>query len=270
MHQWAKWYHEQGWQVLPVHYPVDGHCSCPLGKNCESPAKHPAVTEWQNKAATGLDVDLWWIDHPQLNIGIHCANLFVVDLDGPLGIGAFKELRSKHNTEAPMTPTARTGSGGFHLYFKGVEGARNRVGVVPGVDIRAKGGQVIAPPSENMKGIYEWVSGRARWHVPLAEAPAWLAALTLPQRKYDAPSPQEPWAIDEKAIAPIEQPGRNNALAKICGKLFRARSGCGTLPFASVLPQVEKDLMRINNNKCRPPLPSREVAKIAWSISRKG
>ena len=122
-----------------------------------------------------------------------------------------------------------------------------------------------------MKGAYEWVAGREPWNVPLAEPPVWLTTLALPKsHNYERQSPREPWGIDEEAIGPIAAPGRNNALTKVCGLLFRARSGCGSLSYSSVLPQVKKDLLRINTTKCRPPLSTREVEKIAWSISRKG
>ena len=39
--------HALGLVVLPMHYPVDGHCSCRGAWTCGSPAKHPAIS-WKS------------------------------------------------------------------------------------------------------------------------------------------------------------------------------------------------------------------------------
>ncbi len=49
--------------------------------------------------------------------------------------------------------TVRTAGGGLHLYFVCPEaGLRSRNGLAPGVDLKADGGYVIAPPSRRTDG----------------------------------------------------------------------------------------------------------------------
>jgi len=51
-----------------------------------------------------------------------------------------------------------TGSGGFHLFFQYPnEEMRNLINLLPGIDIRAEGGYIVAPPSLHVSGkSYEW------------------------------------------------------------------------------------------------------------------
>ena len=273
MKSWAKYYHTQGWPVFPVWYPESTcagmRCACRDGARCTRSAKHPAVTGWAEKDLTGLDVDLAWEDLPDANIGVHCSALLVVDLDGKEGIENFKKLREEHDASAPVTPTAKTGGGGYHLYFKHVAGAKNQVALVPSVDVRAKGGYVIAPPSRSLKGDYSWVDGREPWNVPLTEAPSWLVNLVVPKPIPEAArAPRDPWVVPAEEVAPIGNGGRNNGLAKLCGRVIRARTGAGNLSLADVLPCVRDDMLKFNRQKCQPPLDDKEVMEIVNSIAR--
>ncbi len=80
----------------------------------------------------------------------------------------------------PQGPRVRTGSGGWHLLFaepgRELRNSVNRVG--RGIDVRADGGYVIAPPSLHTSGArYEWTrTGGA------PAMPAWLDRLVDPSR----------------------------------------------------------------------------------------
>ncbi|WP_163549145.1 bifunctional DNA primase/polymerase [Candidatus Frankia nodulisporulans] len=81
-----------------------------------------------------------------------------------------------------MTPTAavRTGGGGWHLYYQHPGGSLPSRPLLPGVDLKADGGLVVAPPSRNpTTGLtYQWTGTR-----PVVEMPPALvtAARTPPE-----------------------------------------------------------------------------------------
>ena len=94
------------------------------------------------------------------NIGIvvgRDSGLVVIDVD--LGSGGLNSI-SKLNL--PDTLTATSGSGGKHFYYKHptTKNISSRNGWRPGVDVKAAGGYVVAPPSTHKKGtLYTWDLG---------------------------------------------------------------------------------------------------------------
>ena len=97
-------------------------------------------------------IQQWWQRNPEANIGLSCgrkSNLTVLDFDckaGKQGLETYESLRRDFDIG---TLTARTPSGGIHLFFRYVAGLRNRVNVpaLPGLDIRNDGGYVLVAPS---------------------------------------------------------------------------------------------------------------------------
>lgn len=71
MLSWAQFFIEQGWPVLPIHYPTSKeNCSCG-NKKCSSLGKHPMVRHGLKDASTDKKViDSWWKNKPLANIGI--------------------------------------------------------------------------------------------------------------------------------------------------------------------------------------------------------
>ena len=278
MGKWAKWYFEQGWPVFPI-WPTahEGdqwldHCSCRNGPRCPDPCKHPRIGDYLGKI-TGLDVDLAWNMNPTSSIAIRCDSLTVIDLDGAAGIEAFRELRESHGAPPPKTPTVFTGGGGFHIYFRGCPGVRNKVELVKGVDVRAQGGYVIAPPSRTLKGGYHWMEGREPWTLPLAPLPEWLAGLLVePVEDKSPPGVREhcePWEPNLGAFKEIFEGARNDGLVRVCGSLFNAYSGRDALPYYEVAGQVEKAMRIVNEEKVRPPVDHREIASIVQKMVKR-
>jgi hypothetical protein len=112
---------------------------------------------------------------PDANVGIatgDASGLLVVDLDGPEGLESWKRLAVQHAW--PNDLVARTGSGGWHVFYRCPEGAKNSAKKLgPGLDTRGDGGYVVAPPSIHPSGNrYEWVR-----MVRLHDAPARLLEL---------------------------------------------------------------------------------------------
>jgi hypothetical protein len=156
-------------------------CSCPRGAACTSKAKHPRTPHGVADATTdGHAITSWWRRWPQAGIGIATgatSGLVVVDVDPRHdGIASLRRLQAEHGP-LPRTATVRTGGGGGHIYLRLPAGrsVRSRCPLAgyPGVDLKADGGYVVAPPSLHASGRrYEW-HRRER----IAEAPGWLLDL---------------------------------------------------------------------------------------------
>lgn len=109
-------------------------------------------------ATTNPDqITAWWGVAPTSNIGIATGHqVDVIDIDGPQGVQAW--LGDLWGQLPPILAHARTiRRGGHHLYVEAIPGARNRAGMLPGVDYRAEGGYVVAPPSIVDGRAYRWI-----------------------------------------------------------------------------------------------------------------
>lgn len=137
--------------------------------------KTPAM-DWkaqQSQRQSKADAEALFKEHDG-NVGIvtgAVSGVVVLDIDDNKGGSA-----SLVGTELPMTPHVRTGSG-WHYYYKHPgRQLRNFAGKLKGVDLRADGGYVVAPPSIHPNGKqYSWnVSPEA---CAFAEMPGWLLDL---------------------------------------------------------------------------------------------
>ena len=178
-------YAERGWSVLPIHTPdthMKGGCSC-LRATCESIGKHPRVMHGVHDASTDPNViRRWWSRWEQANVGIATGKgLVVLDVDPRHG-GDDSITELEENNGEILTLAARTGGGGYHLYLEGELPARNSFR--HGLDLKAAGGFVVAPPSVHASGrCYAWLDPGEGVRV----VPAWLVRLVRPTRL--SPSP---------------------------------------------------------------------------------
>lgn len=157
--QMALTYAANNWRVFPVNnIEPDGTCSCQNPK-CSSPGKHPMTKNGVKDATTDTEtIKQWWTKHPDANIGIATGNgLMVVDIDTDKGGEESFIALEEEIGKLPETLEVSTGGGGKHLYYQIDEPIRNRVEVKPGLDIRGEGGYVVAPPSNHVKGEYQWI-----------------------------------------------------------------------------------------------------------------
>ena len=177
---WAIHYQQKGWIIIPLHTVKNGKCTCELGEKCESPGKHPRV-KWRQITYTHPEqIRKWWEDYPDSNIGIKTgknSGIIVLDVDGEKGQETLNEKHLDRNA------VVKTGSGnGYHYYFKhpGYK-INNFVRKLPGLDLRADGGLVVAPPSRHISGEnYQWIKTPDK---PFNEPPAWLIELVEKQEK---------------------------------------------------------------------------------------
>lgn len=157
-------YGRLGWRVLPlwsVAWPdplEDPLCTCPRGRSCASPGKHPRLAHGVLEAsADPVRIAAWWAEWPDANVGIATgpeSGIYVVDLDGPAAVEAYRELGFPEGWQS------RTGSGVHHL-FSLADALPNTAGkIAAGIDTRGAGGYIVAPPSVHYKRLarYEWIA----------------------------------------------------------------------------------------------------------------
>ena len=233
--QAAMAYARAGW---PVH---------PLGRRGKAPMTPHGVKDATNDPRR---VEAWWQRWPEANIGLAIpAGFLVVDIDAPEALG---HLQAEDLT-LPTTASATTGRGEHLWYSTGGATVTNRVAVFPNIDIRAKGGFVVAPPSIHPSGaLYEWRTSLDR--ATIAECPGWLLArLTATSRR--AAQSVDDWI--RTITEPVPEGQRNETLARVSGLLLRR------LP-----PQLAAE-MAVCWAKVRlvPPLPDREVRRTIESIA---
>jgi hypothetical protein len=160
-------YAARGWAVFP----------------CLPQSKEPATRRGFKDATTNpATIRRWWLARPDYNIGIATgvvSGVLVLDVDGSVGVETLLDLEERYGA-LPETACSVTSSG-CHLWFimnDAVPSTAGRLG--DGLDIRADGGYVIAPPSIHPDGSsYRWLNATSR-----APAPSWLIriARTRPQR----------------------------------------------------------------------------------------
>jgi hypothetical protein len=154
-------------------------CTADECKVCH-PGKHPITPRGLNDASTDpTQIATWWGLAPEANVGVAIPDgLCVVDVD-PRNGGDESFSRLEAELGFPLTRMAKTGGGGAHLWYRLPEGwaLPGKIDGVkyPGIDIKQKGGYVLAPPSNHESGArYEWASAPT---ATIHEAPTWLAAL---------------------------------------------------------------------------------------------
>jgi hypothetical protein len=227
--------------------------------------KHPLVAwrDYQRKRATPDEVRSWYAQWPNANVGIitgQISNLVVIDVDpAHKGEQSLAELTERYGA-LPETLTACSGGGGRHLYFAAPAdpvAVRSRVAVAPGIDVRAEGGMVVAPPSNHPSGgRYRWLTG-AHFPEKPAPLPRWLIDLVQGTRPHAVGHGVRHWR--RLAAEGVSEGERNSSLAAFTGHLL----WCG------VDIEVIKELLLCwNRVRARPPLDEEEVIGTIESIQR--
>ena len=229
--------------------------------------KTPLIVAWQ-KVATREESTLlkWGEEFPNANVGIATGDgLVVVDIDPRHGGDvALAALELEHGP-LPETVTVDTGGGGVHYYFKEPAGEklRNSAGLIgEGIDVRANGGYVVAPPSVHPSGgVYNWRAGHGPDDLAVAELPRWILHRLL-EKKRKAPSPKgahQPDSASAATVVVFPEGQRHHGLVSLAGTMRRRG-----LTAEEMLPS----LLETNRTRCRPPLAEEEVADIARKVQR--
>lgn len=214
-----------------------------------------------------------WTRYPRANVSIvtgAVSGVFGLDIDAKDGkvdgYAALADLEAL-NEPLPRTWRALTPSGGEHRYFRLPQAwagkLRNKVGlrlydsrgrtqqVFNGLDIRADGGALAAPPSAKENGTYRWADHPLQ--TPLADPPLWLLKLAIDP----PPPPKSDRAPLRRDVAARMARYVEKALDGECGRvagtksgrnqqLFKSAVNLGELVGAKLLPQTiaEDELYR--------------------------
>lgn len=240
-----------------------GLCVFPLIAN----GKLPAIKAWPAKATLDPEEAATLFRAEDQNIGAATAGLLVLDVDtkaGKAGAASFAELDLLHGTQDwTATLTARTASGGLHLYFRLPPGAqvRNSSGKLgPGLDVRGLGGFVVAPGSTIDGRPYEWVN-----ELPIAPAPLWLVELAGATATVER-------GTDHQAIGPLDSPGTLERARRLLRDQDPAIEGSGGDAHTFATAAKVKDLGVSElaclelmaeewNGRCEPPWPFEDLAQ---------
>jgi hypothetical protein len=176
------------------------------------------------------------------------SGLLTLDIDPRSGgQESLGKLQEQHGP-LPRTRTARTGGGGTHFDFKIDRVVRNSASkLAPGVDVRADGGYRVLPPSVSAAGPYAWID-----EIEPAPIPEWLLGLIEAAAQAEAASS---FALPEK----VHKKERNETLFRQASAM--RRTGMDAEELVAVLETV-------NSRRCVPPLPKKELMKIAKSAAK--
>ena len=231
--QAARGYAALGWLVIP----------CAVG------GKPPLLAGgrgWEDGTTDLERINRWWSAEPRANVGIVVgpgSGVSVLDIDPRNGGDTSFEQLAAEFGPLPATPMVRTGGGGRRYYFRHDPRARNGT-LMPGVELKAGSGYVIAPPSA-ATGPYRWAARAARELAPL---PQWLLGLRA-----------RTGIIAMADTSSIKEGSRNQTLTSLAGTM-RVRG--------MTAEAIHVALLAENRTRCNPPLSDREVEKIARSVAR--
>ncbi|MGK3968267.1 bifunctional DNA primase/polymerase [Sorangium sp. So ce1667] len=270
-------YARRGFRVIPLHsVGPAGACSCPRGAaHARHAGKHPRIKDWEREASSDVaKIRAWWERWPTANVGLAMggpAALFAVDVDGSDGRSTLEALEREHG---PLPATLRTASGredgGGHLLFAippeladlGAELA-NSVAKLPGIDVRAQGGQVVAPPSLHYTGRRYAVTCVA----PIASAPRWLlerltTPKAVPAKPHVTPTMQEaaPHCTDARMRASAYLRTMDPAISGQGGHHALWRAAVAMVCGFDLASDVALGLLRAEYNpRCLPPWSEAEL-----------
>jgi P4 family phage/plasmid primase-like protien len=253
------------------------------------PAREVAVRGWKifplvgkvpHRGTHGLteasselsQIEKWERAYPNTNTGIATgpSSLVVLDIDPRNGGHLSLALLEVEHERIPKTVECSTGGepAGRHLYFNAPTGTeiRSRAGTPSrGIDVKARGGYVVAPGSihPNTGRSYEWAPGCSPTQVKLAELPVWLFDLLR-----DSPRPKRvQWVAEAHHPDLDDKVARARAyLQKIPGAVsgqhghkqtFKTALKVG--PGFDLPPEVALRLLREWNTCCEPPWSEKEL-----------
>jgi uncharacterized protein YdaU (DUF1376 family) len=220
----------------------------------------PQINQWQQKATTSeTALGAWWDKTwPDANIGIatgRTSNLFVLDVDGAKGETTLNALIERYGP-LPDTLTAITGRGKHFYFLHPADAIKTSAGSLgEGLDTRADGGYMVAPPSRHSSGNqYSWDNP----DTPMQEPPAWLIGLLSGEKKVISIKPEVPFTFHESDVEILEGT-RNDTLYK---------RACALRGQGADQEQIEEHIVKLNEEKCNPPLDEAEVEQIAASAAK--
>ncbi len=252
--------------------------------------KYPAHLNWTNDPINGYTTNpdkarKWWTsENPNYNIGIvtgaPSGGLIVLDLDnhadkGKNGSANLEAWERAHGVTLPETVTALSGSGGVHLYYRDPDHTYQNIAdkgndpAFSGIDIRANGGQVVAPPSIHPNGgRYEWKAGASPDDIQIAQVNETVKQFMDDIYKANNAScvkktPDTTKTAKETPDTAKKTPDRQNTPGD------EIPEGCRTQTLVSMIgamiragfsdEEIRAAITVANDNRCDPPLTDKEL-----------
>jgi len=228
----ALGYADLGWSIIPI-----------------KPYNKESLVEWkkyQNVRASKEQITEWFEQYPDANIAVvtgAISGIVVIDID----------TKEKINRPIPPTVVSQTPSGGRHIFCKypGFE-VKNRVRILPNVDIRADGGYVVLPPSSFSSELnYGWIIPPTESE--FADLPQWFFEDNKTTIKTEWENVSTKQTLDGS---------RNQTATQLIGKMLKH------------LPKDSWEMSwfaikQWNKEKCEPSLAEAELKTIFNSISNR-
>jgi hypothetical protein len=267
-------YEEMNLPFIPLYFPKFKkdltYCSCPNGRNCDAIGKHPAVyfndLDFSKKPTYNEMKRQWTERDNRFNIGFLTKDFTVIDVDRRHGGDYSLELLEEIYGEFPRNLMVKTGNG-FHIYTTSVMASQVELLGYPGIDVRSKGGYVVAPSSQHhSKEYYEWQS---------LSVPEPLPDELLNDIKQGAVSKSS--AANESKASKGAQPKEWSTLPAIIDANFRILDGkrgdvlyqiaCRERGRSKNYFEILEVLEKINACNCEPPVPKSRLESTAKSAS---
>lgn len=233
-------YLEKGFSVIPI-------CG-----------KRPVIQSWrefQSRRPSKEEITQWFFDNNNITgiavITGEISGIAILDIEKDADWSKLKSI--------PETPTAISGGGGKHYYFKYPKdrkiASENLRKINIEGDFKADGGYVVLPPSRHESGNqYEWLINLAE--KDFAKIPEWLIEKNNQTKSAKAP---EEW---KRIFQGVSEGERHNNAVSVAGKFLR------NFPSYEweyvVWPALEG--WNLKNN---PPLSDKELRNIFDGIAKK-
>jgi hypothetical protein len=209
----------------------------------------------------------WFEAEPHANLGVAMGGalrLLALDSDPRNGGDAsISDLVDVYGADWLQTFTVKTGGLGQHFIYRLPEGVEiHRGSIARGVDVKAAGGYLVAPPSVHVSGRrYE-----VQRNIYIAEAPAWLLEeLNRPQNQPPTKIvnfQERRAATGDSAPRMFREGERNNGLRDVSyGYWMNGR--------AEDEADLIRQLLEVNAARCVPPLETPVVVEMAQRCARK-
>lgn len=264
-----NFYEKMNIPFIPLHYPKFDeknrpYCSCSKKQLCNSIGKHPIVRYKEldfSIKQTYKEMKHYWLERDaNFNIGFITNDFLVIDVDYRNGGNYSLERLQETYGELSKELTVKTGNG-IHFYLNGNEFVKNNTNILgfQGIDIKAKGGIVIAPFSKHHSdNFYEWLS---------ISPPESLPADLLNDIQKETLEISKGAKLISKSGLPkyfdsdfvISKGKRNDTLFRVASR----ERGRGKKMY-EILTSIEET----NSLCCKPKLPQEDLFRIAKSASR--